>query len=89
MYEQNDTATERSAVRQQDAIDIGDFVFAATGARVRRLTTPEGEHWFPAVDVAVSLGYANTRQALSWHVAADCQQIVSRVSGILLEASMD
>ncbi|MFF2201112.1 hypothetical protein [Streptomyces sp. NPDC058145] len=40
MYEQNDTAADRSAVRKQDAIDLGDFVFAATGARVGRLTTP-------------------------------------------------
>ncbi|WP_405881205.1 hypothetical protein OG762_23025 [Streptomyces sp. NBC_01136] len=49
---------------EQDAIDINDFVFAATGARVRRLTLVEGEHWFPAADVARNLGYANTRQAL-------------------------
>ncbi|MYQ45335.1 DNA-binding protein [Streptomyces sp. SID4985] len=65
MYERDDKA----AARARDAIDINDFVFAATGTRVRRLTTPEGEHWFPAVDVAVSLGYANTRQALLWHVS--------------------
>ncbi|MGW1911991.1 BRO-N domain-containing protein [Streptomyces sp. NPDC002076] len=74
MYEQNDTPSEQPAGRKQDAIDVNDFVFAATGARVRRLTTPEGEHWFPAVDVAVHLGYANTRQALLWHVAAPCTQ---------------
>lgn len=49
---------------QRDAIDIDDFVYAATGARVRRLTMPDGTHWFPAVDVAGSLGYANTRDAL-------------------------
>lgn len=59
---------------EQDAIDVDDFVFAATGARVRRLTPAEGEHWFPAADVAKDLGYANTRQALLWHVAEDCQQ---------------
>ncbi|MGW2421216.1 BRO-N domain-containing protein [Streptomyces sp. NPDC001709] len=74
MYEQDDIPSEQSAGREQDAIDINDFVFAATGARVRRLTTPEGEHWFPAADVAGNLGYANTRQALSWHVAASCKQ---------------
>ncbi|MFF5014080.1 Bro-N domain-containing protein [Streptomyces sp. NPDC001165] len=74
MYEHKDTPPEQSAERKQDAIDINDFVFAATGARVRRLTLPDGEHWFPAADVAVHLGYANTRQALHWHVAADCQQ---------------
>ncbi|MGW2831363.1 hypothetical protein [Streptomyces sp. NPDC001286] len=60
MYEQNDTPQDPSAAQRQDAIDINDFVFAATGARVRRLTTPDGEHWFPAADVAMNLGYANT-----------------------------
>ncbi|WP_030348621.1 Bro-N domain-containing protein [Streptomyces sp. NRRL S-1022] len=74
MHEQNDTPPEQPTGQGQDAIDINDFVFAATGARVRRLTTPTGEHWFPAVDVAVHLGYANTRQALLWHVAPDFQQ---------------
>ena len=56
---------------QQDAIDINDFAYAATGARVRRLTMPDGTHWFPAVDVATGLGYANTRDALAKHVAQD------------------
>jgi prophage antirepressor-like protein len=56
MNEQNNT--------RKDAIDINDFVFAATGARVRRLTTAGGEHWFPAMDVAKHLGYANTRDAV-------------------------
>ncbi|MGW3629724.1 BRO-N domain-containing protein [Streptomyces sp. NPDC005122] len=59
---------------EQDAIDINDFVFAATGARVRRVTLPDGEHWFPAADVARVLGYADTRQALLRHVAAECRQ---------------
>ncbi|MFF1543118.1 Bro-N domain-containing protein [Streptomyces sp. NPDC058291] len=68
MHEQNNTPPPRSAARQ-DAIDINDFVFAATGARVRRLTTPDGTHWFPAVDVATELGYANTRDALRLRVA--------------------
>lgn len=58
---------------KQDAIDINDFVYAATGARVRRLTLPDGTHWFPAVDVAKDLGYTNTRQAVSWHVPEDCR----------------
>ncbi|MGW2031650.1 hypothetical protein [Streptomyces sp. NPDC001356] len=74
MNEQNDTPSEQPAGAKRDAIDINDFVFAATGARVRRLTLPTGEHWFPAVDPAGNLGYANTRQALSWHVAPHCQQ---------------
>jgi len=50
--------------QRQDAIDINDFVFASTGARMRRLTTADGEHWFPAMDVAKHLGYANTRDAV-------------------------
>lgn len=56
---------------KQDAIDINDFVYAATGARVRRLTMADGTHWFPAVDVAKDLGYVNTRQALILHVPED------------------
>ena len=74
MYEQNNMPPNSAAAPRQDAIDINDFVFAATGARVRRLTLPSEERWFPATDVAADLGYANTRQALLWHVAADCQQ---------------
>ncbi|RPE42564.1 prophage antirepressor-like protein [Streptomyces sp. Ag109_O5-1] len=80
MNEQNDTPAQESAGRKQDAIDVNDFVFAATGARVRRLTTPEGEHWFPAADVAMNLGYANTRQALLWHVAPDCTMRLSELA---------
>ncbi|MET7677056.1 BRO-N domain-containing protein [Streptomyces seoulensis] len=70
MYEHYDT----TKLPERDAIDIDDFVFAATGARVRRLTTPDGEHWFPAVDVATRLGYVNTRQALLHHVPTDGHQ---------------
>ncbi len=73
MYEQNNVPPERSAGVKRDAIDINDFVFAATGARVRRLTLPNGDYWFTAVDLARNLGYVNTRQALLWHVPADCQ----------------
>lgn len=80
MYEQNDMPLDGSAVRKQDAIDINDFVFAAMGTRVRRLTLPDGEHWFPAVDVARNLGYANTRQALHMHVAANCQRRLSEIA---------
>ncbi|MFJ8944003.1 Bro-N domain-containing protein [Streptomyces sp. NPDC102395] len=79
MYEHNDTPPHEPTARQ-DAIDINDFVFAATGARVRRLTTPEGEHWFVAADVATDLGYANTRQALGWHVAADCTKRLDEIA---------
>ncbi|MEV5724301.1 Bro-N domain-containing protein [Streptomyces pharetrae] len=64
MYEQNDTPSGQPAVRQRDAIEISDFVYAATGARVRRLTMPDGTHWFPAVDVCRHLGYAHVGSAL-------------------------
>ncbi|MFE1308096.1 BRO family protein [Streptomyces sp. NPDC058755] len=80
MYEHKDTPPEQSAERKQDAIDINDFVFAATGARVRRLTLPDGEHWFPAADVARNLGYANTRQALQMHVSAGLQGRLSEIA---------
>lgn len=50
---------------QRDAIDAGDFVYAATGARVRRLTMPDGTHWFPAVDVCKQLGYTTPRRLFS------------------------
>lgn len=66
---------------EQDAIDVNDFVFAATGARVRRLTPAEGEHWFPAADVARNLGYANTRQAVQMHVAANSQMRLDELAG--------
>lgn len=69
MYEQNNTPSDESTAQRQDAIDINDFVFAATGARVRRLTTQTGEHWFPAMDVAKQLGYANTRDAVQSSVS--------------------
>jgi prophage antirepressor-like protein len=64
MYEQNNIPPEQSAGRKQDAIEISDFVYAATGARVRRLTMPDGTHWFPAVDVCRHLGYAHVGSAL-------------------------
>lgn len=80
MYEQNNTPHEPSAARKQDAIDINDFVFAATAARVRRLTTPDGEHWFPAADVAARLGYSNTRHALRLHVDRSLQKSFSDIA---------
>ncbi|MYV42331.1 DNA-binding protein [Streptomyces sp. SID1328] len=60
MYEHND----RTRQPERGAIAISDFVYAATGARLRRLTTPDGEHWFPAVDVCKHLGYAHTGSTL-------------------------
>ncbi|MGW0942612.1 BRO-N domain-containing protein [Streptomyces sp. NPDC002623] len=64
MYEQNNTLPPNKSAAQQDAIEISDFVYAATGARVRRLTMPDGTHWFPAVDVCRNLGYAHVGSAL-------------------------
>ncbi|MCX5369269.1 Bro-N domain-containing protein [Streptomyces sp. NBC_00103] len=77
MYEQSNTPPPDRSAAQQDAIDVNDFVFAATGARLRRLTLPNGEHWFVAADVATQLGYANTRQALLAHVPAKCHTALS------------
>ncbi|MGW1667487.1 BRO family protein [Streptomyces sp. NPDC002324] len=68
-------------MRQQDALDVGDFVYAATGARVRRLTMPDGTHWFPAVDVCKELGHTNSRKALSDHVPERHREIVETVTG--------
>ncbi|MFI5470215.1 Bro-N domain-containing protein [Streptomyces cacaoi] len=64
MYEQKNTPSPNESAAQQDAIEISDFVYAATGARVRRLTTPDGTHWFPAVDVCKNLGYAHVGSTL-------------------------
>ncbi|MDW8809132.1 Bro-N domain-containing protein [Streptomyces scabiei] len=68
-------------MRQQDALDAGDFVYAATGARVRRLTTPDGTHWFPAVDVCKELGHTNSRKALADHVPETHRDILETVTG--------
>ncbi|WP_432057050.1 BRO-N domain-containing protein [Streptomyces sp. bgisy022] len=62
------------------AIDISDFVYAATGARVRRLTMPDGTHWFPAVDVCKELGHSNSRQALSDHVPPEHRELLETVT---------
>ncbi|MGW2636540.1 BRO-N domain-containing protein [Streptomyces sp. NPDC001348] len=64
MYEQNDMPAAQSSGPTSDAIEISDFVYAATGARVRRLTLPDGTHWFPAVDLCKHLGYAHVGSAL-------------------------
>jgi prophage antirepressor-like protein len=68
-------------MRQQDALDVGDFVYAATGARVRRLTMPDGTHWFPAVDVCKELGHTNSRKALADHVPERHREILETVTG--------
>ncbi|GAB2927378.1 Bro-N domain-containing protein [Streptomyces heilongjiangensis] len=66
---------------QHDAIDVGDFVYAATGARVRRLTMPDGTHWFPAVDVCKELGHTNPQKALSDHVPEDHRDNLETLTG--------
>jgi prophage antirepressor-like protein len=81
MYEQDNTPSDQSAAQRQDAIDINDFVFAATGARVRRLTTPDGTHWFPAVDVCKELGYTTPRKALLDHVPEERRDSLETVTG--------
>ncbi|WP_093799982.1 Bro-N domain-containing protein [Streptomyces sp. Wb2n-11] len=53
---------------RHEAIDIGDFAYGATGARLRRLTMPDGSHWFPASDVCRKLGYTRPGKALLDHV---------------------
>ncbi|MFJ8081518.1 Bro-N domain-containing protein [Streptomyces sp. NPDC096205] len=80
MYEQNEMPPNGSAAQRREAIGVDDFVFAATGARVRRLTTPEGEYWFPAADLARNLGYANTRQALRLHVDRSLQKTLGEIA---------
>ncbi|WP_282701126.1 BRO family protein [Streptomyces sp. CC219B] len=72
---------EPNPTTQHEAIDIGDFVYAATGARVRRLTMPDGAHWFPAVDVCKQLGHTNSRQALADHVPDEHRDILETVTG--------
>ncbi|MEU3278303.1 BRO-N domain-containing protein [Streptomyces antibioticus] len=86
MYEQNNIPSDRSTGRRQDAIDINDFVYAATGARVRRLTTPDGIHWFPAVDVCRNLGYSHVGSAL--RNVADTANFAS-VESVLLKHTLD
>lgn len=74
-------SNRRDPAEQRDAIDVSDFVYAATGARVRRLTMPDGTHWFPAVDVCKELGYTTTRKALTDHVPEDHRESLERVTG--------
>ncbi|WP_181805326.1 BRO-N domain-containing protein [Streptomyces shenzhenensis] len=66
---------------RHEAIDISDFVYAATGARVRRLTMPDGRHWFPAVDVCKELGYTTPGKALADHVPEAHRECLETVTG--------
>ncbi|MEU8971423.1 Bro-N domain-containing protein [Streptomyces monashensis] len=67
--------------RRHEAIDVSDFVYAATGARVRRLTMPDGSHWFPAVDVCTELGYTTPKKALLDHVPEEHRENLETVTG--------
>ncbi|MFE3139242.1 Bro-N domain-containing protein [Streptomyces scopuliridis] len=66
---------------RREAIDINDFVYGATGSRIRRLTMPDGRHWFPAVDVCSRLGYTTTRKALLDHVPKSHRDFLESVTG--------
>ncbi|MEV6425129.1 Bro-N domain-containing protein [Streptomyces sp. NPDC051662] len=66
---------------QREAIDINDFVYGATGFRIRRLTMPDGSHWFPAGDVCKQLGYTTTRKALLDHVPESHRDFLETVTG--------
>ncbi|MET9084001.1 Bro-N domain-containing protein [Streptomyces sp. NPDC004237] len=66
---------------RHEAVDISDFVYAATGARVRRLTMPDGRHWFPAVDVCKELGYTTPGKALADHVPEAHRENFETVTG--------
>lgn len=77
---------------RHDAIDVGDFVYAATGARVRRLTMPDGTHWFPAVDVCKELGHTSPSKAVSDHVPPEHRaalETVSRTYGLGVPAGRE
>ncbi|MFD9097456.1 Bro-N domain-containing protein [Streptomyces collinus] len=77
----NEPSKRSDSAARHEAIDISDFVYAATGARVRRLTMPDGTHWFPAVDVCKELGHTNSRQALADHVPEVHREILETVTG--------
>ncbi|GAB2469993.1 Bro-N domain-containing protein [Streptomyces incanus] len=77
----NEPSKQPKHAERHEAIDVSDFVYAATGARVRRLTMPDGSHWFPAVDVCKELGHTNSRQALADHLPDEHREILETVSG--------
>ncbi|MEU5087055.1 Bro-N domain-containing protein [Streptomyces sp. NPDC021356] len=77
----NEPSKKPQPAQRHGAIDISDFVYAATGSRIRRLTMPDGTHWFPAVDVCKRLGHSNSRQALSDHVPDEHREILETVTG--------
>ncbi|MEV0910083.1 BRO-N domain-containing protein [Streptomyces hokutonensis] len=77
----NEPSKRPDSAEQHEAIDVNDFVYAATGARVRRLTMPDGSHWFPAVDVCKELGYTTPRKALIDHVPEEHRDNLETVTG--------
>lgn len=77
----NEPSKRQNSGARHEAIDASDFVYAATGARVRRLTMPDGSHWFPAVDVCKELGHSNSRKALSDHVPDEHRELLETVTG--------
>ncbi|AQS68612.1 Bro-N domain-containing protein [Streptomyces pactum] len=77
----NEPGKRRNSAERHEAIDVNDFVYAATGARVRRLTMPDGNHWFPAADVCKELGYTTTRKALLDHVPEEHRDNLETVTG--------
>ncbi|MGC9501215.1 BRO-N domain-containing protein [Streptomyces sp. WG7] len=77
----NEPSNRPNSGMRQEAIDVSDFVYAATGARVRRLTMPDGGHWFPAVDVCKELGYTTPRKALLDHVPEEHRNNLETVTG--------
>lgn len=76
----NEPSKRPDSAERHEAIDVNDFVYAATGARVRRLTMPDGTHWFPAVDVCKELGHSNARKALSDHVPEGSRETLETVT---------
>ncbi|MEU9349940.1 Bro-N domain-containing protein [Streptomyces griseoloalbus] len=77
----NEPSKQPHSAERHGAIDVSDFVYAATGERVRRLTMPDGSHWFPAVDVCKRLGYTTPRKALLDHVPEDHRDSLETVTG--------
>ncbi|MEU2063691.1 Bro-N domain-containing protein [Streptomyces sp. NPDC013455] len=77
----NEPKKKSDSAARREAIDISDFVYAATGARVRRLTMPDGSHWFPAVDVCKELGHSNPQKALADHVPVEHRECLETLTG--------
>ncbi|MFE4547999.1 Bro-N domain-containing protein [Streptomyces sp. NPDC056785] len=77
----NEPSKRPSSGERYEAIDISDFVYAATGDRIRRLTMPDGNHWFPSVDVCKKLGYTTPRKALLDHVPDQHRDNLETVTG--------